>query len=296
VDRPSANDAARIKRAIGWRPSWWRRAAPHRPLSANVAHWIAGADDRSAFIKIGLAEPVTDWVRVEHRNLAAMSGPHVPRVLGYWDDGQRPVLALEDLSDARWPPPWSGPDVSCVLEALAGVHSAPPPAHLQPLARHPADTWDAVAADPSRFLSLGLCSDRWLEAALPALRAGAAGAPLEGASLVHLDVRSDNLCFQANGAVLVDWNHAAIANPDLDIAFWLPSLHAEGGPRPEEVLPDAPGLAAWVAGFLCSYAGEPPIELAPHVRPLQLRQARTALPWAARALGLDPPTPTADAR
>ena len=66
-------------------------------------------------------------------------------------------------------------------------------------------------------------------------------------------------------------------------------VHAEGGPPPEAILPDAPALAAWVAGFFCAYAGEPPIPEAPHVRPLQLQQARTALPWAARALGLPPP-------
>ena len=32
---------------------------------------------------------------------------------------------------------------------------------------------------------------------------------------------------------------------------------------------------------------------APHVRPLQRKQARTTLPWAARALGLPPPLPPA---
>jgi len=82
---------------------------------------------------------------------------------------------------------------------------------------------------------------------------------------------------------------AVIGNPLLDVAFWLPSLQAEGGPRPEAILPDASELAAWVAGFFCSGAGEPAIPEAPHVRPLQLMQSRTALPWAARALGLPPP-------
>jgi hypothetical protein len=89
--------------------------------------------------------------------------------------------------------------------------------------------------------------------------------------------------------VILDWNHACRANPEFDLAFWLPSLHAEGGPPPEEVLPDAPGLAALVAGFFCARAGLPPIEDALHVRPLQRMQSRTALPWAARALGLPPP-------
>jgi hypothetical protein len=85
---------------------------------------------------------------------------------------------------------------------------------------------------------------------------------------------------------VIDWNHAGIANPDLDLAFWLPSLNAEGGPLPEAILSNAPALAAWVAGFFCARAGGAPIPEAPHVRPLQVQQSRTALPWAARALGL----------
>jgi hypothetical protein len=93
----------------------------------------------------------------------------------------------------------------------------------------------------------------------------------------------------ADSAVIIDWNHAAVGDPRLDLAFWLPSLHAEGGPPPDELMPDADGLAAWVAGFFCARAGDPPIPDATHVRPLQVRQARTALPWAARALGLPPP-------
>ena len=44
-----------------------------------------------------------------------------------------------------------------------------------------------------------------------------------------------------------------------------------------------------LAGYFASHAVRPEIPEAPHVRTLQLRQARTALPWAARALGLPPP-------
>jgi aminoglycoside phosphotransferase (APT) family kinase protein len=121
------------------------------------------------------------------------------------------------------------------------------------------------------------------------LIAASAEAPIAGDSLIHLDIRSDNLCFRDDRALVVDWNHATVANSDLDIAFWLPSLHSEGGPPPESVLANVPELAAWVAGFFCSRAGGDPIAEAPHVRPLQVEQARTALPWAARSLGLPPP-------
>ena len=108
--------------------------------------------------------------------------------------------------------------------------------------------------------------------------------------LLHFDVRSDNVCIQDGRAVLVDWNFACVGNPLADVSSWLPSLHAEGGPAPEEVVPDGVAeLAALWAGFFGSHAGRPAVREAPHVRPLQLMQARTALAWAARSLGLPPP-------
>jgi hypothetical protein len=179
--------------------------------------------------------------------------------------------------------------VAAVLDALEMIRVTRPPVHLTPMRLDGAADWRSVATNPEPFLALGLCSAAWLEDAAPVLERAAASAPLAGEALIHLDIRSDNVCFRGGRAIVIDWNHATIANPDLDIAFWLPSLHAEGGPPPEAVLPDAAGLAAWVAGFFCARAGDPPIPEAPHVRPLQIQQARVALPWAARALGLLPP-------
>jgi aminoglycoside phosphotransferase (APT) family kinase protein len=150
-----------------------------------------------------------------------------------------------------------------------------------------------VAADPEPFLSLGFCSPDWLHDHLSTLAAASAIAEIEGTSLLHFDVRSDNLCLRDGRAVLVDWNSACVGNPLLDIASWLPSLEAEGGPAPHLILPDEtlglPAIASLLAGYFCARAGLPPIPQAPHARPLQLMQSRTALPWAARLLDLPPP-------
>ena len=125
------------------------------------------------------------------------------------------------------------------------------------------------------------------------LSAASAGAHVDGDRLLHFDVRSDNLCFRDGRAVLIDWNFACVGEPVFDVAAWLPSLHAEGGPPPEQVLETSDEVAA-IASLLAGYFGwrgaHPGIPQAPHVRPLQRRQASTALPWAARALGLPPPS------
>jgi hypothetical protein len=287
---PPPEDVARIERALGWRPTRFRRATKSRGASDTAARWIVADDAHSAFVKIGATDLTAGWTRAEHQNYLAIHGWFMPRVLGFDDDGARPILALEDLSSAFWPPPWTAERVSAVLETLTAVHQTAPPPHLLGHTIDLGRNWRDVAQDPAAFLALGLCSAAWLEAALPALIAVAEEAPISGRSLVHLDTRSDNVCFRDGLAVLIDWNAATIGNAEIDIAFWLPSLHAEGGPSPEQILPSAPELAAFVAGFFCSRAGEPEIPEAPHVRTLQLVQSRAALPWAARALGLPAPT------
>jgi hypothetical protein len=295
IPSPPPADVDRIERALGWRPTGFRLATTQRGASDTAARWIVtdgpGFDGhgQSAFVKVGATELTASWTRTEYRTYRSLRGWFLPDVLGFDDDGSRPVLALEDLSAAEWPPPWTEARVAAVLDALAAISRTPVPVHLTSQLPDDGTDWRAVAADPAPFLALGLCSAQWFARAISALTDAAAVAPLSGDALIHLDIRSDNLCFRDGRAVVIDWNHARRANPDLDIAFWLPSLHAEGGPQPDSVLPDAPALAAWVAGFFCARAGEPPIPEAPHVRVLQLLQSRTALPWAARALGLPPP-------
>jgi len=111
---------------------------------------------------------------------------------------------------------------------------------------------------------------------------------LDGDDLVHADVRSDNLCFAGERAILVDWNNACRGNGDLDTAFWAPSLCAEGGPAPEAVGPAGAEWPALVSGYFAARAGLPLIPHAPRVRQVQLQQLQVALPWAQRTLGLPP--------
>jgi Ser/Thr protein kinase RdoA (MazF antagonist) len=149
--------------------------------------------------------------------------------------------------------------------------------------------WSDIALDPAPFLTLGLSTHAWLDAALPALIRSERPPEIAGDRLLHFDVRSDNICFTADRTLLVDWNWIARGNPLLDVAAWLPSLATEGGLLPEEVEPGAAVFAPALAGYFCSHAPLPVIADAPHVRDAQLEQALTSLPWAARWLGLPPP-------
>jgi hypothetical protein len=252
-------------------------------------------DGSTAFVKIAGFDHVAEWFRDERVAYEVLEGAlFMPRLLGWDDDGEAPVLAIEDLSGARWPPLWDAEAVGAVLATLDELHATTPKAPLSSEIRQfGLDGWPEVVADPSPFLSTGTCSSSWLTAHLPALATASASARIDGSAALHLDVRSDNLCIRDGRTVLVDWNHACLGNPLLDTAAWLPSLEAEGGPAPERIVPpDTPGLpeiASLLAGYFAARAGLPEIPEAPHVRGLQLAQARTALPWAARLLDIPPP-------
>jgi hypothetical protein len=254
-------------------------------------HAVAVLDDgRTAFVKAGAEEVTSGFVREEIAVYRAVRGAFMPAFHGA-DEGDPPVLVLEDLSNCFSAPPWTDSKIAAVLALIGELRATPAPPELGSAERYRADwtgRWERVAADPEPFLALGLCSREWLAGALPTLSAAAQAAPLGGEVLVHTDIRSDNLAFVDGGAKLVDWNWASAGHPKLDLACWLPSLHAEGGPPPEALMPEGGAeLAAMLAGVWGAAAGLPPPPTAPDVRAAQLAQLRVALPWAARQLGLE---------
>ena len=287
MDRPRQELSERVERAIGSRVVEWRIAGGgYTPAERWVVTIAAGG---SVFVKAAVDNVTAGWLRAEHRIYEALRAPFQP-ALKAWDDGPRPIMILEDLSNASWPPPWDADRVDAVRDALAGIAATPPPAWLPPLADSAMDLrgWHEVAEDPRQFLSIGIASPAWLAKALPELIRVSEAFAAEGSQLLHLDVRSDNLCIRDGRALLVDWNLAAVGNARLDVALWLPSLADEGGPRPEAILPDAAPEAAVVSGYFAARAGRPNIPTAPRVRAAQVAQLRHALPWAIGQLGLEP--------
>jgi hypothetical protein len=245
------------------------------------------ADGRRVFVKSAEAPNLAGWLRREHEVYAALGGSFIPALEGWDDDGVRPLLAIEDLSDADWTPRWDETRVAAVLAALEELAAATPPPNTPPVRESFAELfarWRVVESDPGPFLSVGLRDEAWLERALPVILEAVDAAPVDGERVCHLDVRSDNMCFRDGRAVLVDWNWTSLANPAADVAAWLPSARVEGGPPPWEVLPDAGELAAWIAGVWAAVVGLPPPATAPTVRELQRRQLAVALDWIDREL------------
>ncbi len=278
----------RVEGCLGSRPVAWRAAqGGYTP----AARWVVErADGERAFIKVATNKDTAMWLRDECRVYTRLRGDFMAQMLGWDDDGEHPLLAIEDLSGALWTAEWTPARVDAVLASLEALHGVavpegtPPMENWQPLLT----AWGKVALNPAPFLALGMVDRGWLDAALPALLEAEALVDFSGGALAHFDVRSDNICFVEGRAVLVDWNFACVGNGVLDTAAWLPSLHEEGGPSPAEILPNQPAIAALLAGFFASRAGLPIIPAAPRVREVQRRQLSAALPWAISELGLPP--------
>jgi thiamine kinase-like enzyme len=259
--------------------------------------FVVARGEATFFVKVGVTDMTAAQLRVEIDNYQLLKGSFMPKMIAFDRVGEPPIMVIEDLSSAVWPPPWTASMVDQVVGTIHELHASnnvPPPLDWESDKPNDpfgsvADNWLGIAAAPDEFLSTGVASSAWLAHALPKLIEAEAGVSWTGDHFCHYDLRSDNLCITPQGVKFVDWNFCCLGNPLLDLGFFLPSLQFEGGPLPESILQGAPEVAATVAGFMALRAGQPQIPNAPRVRTVQYQQLTTALPWAARVLGLPPP-------
>ena len=105
MDPDVTEDSERIASALGDTPSRMRWASGHGAPS-NRRYIVSLPSGGTAFAKVAAFDYTADWLRTEHAIYEALEGqPHLPHLLGWHDDGECPVLLIEDLSEALWPPP-----------------------------------------------------------------------------------------------------------------------------------------------------------------------------------------------
>jgi len=239
-----------------------------------------------------------------HRREAVVSAalpaaPQFPRLLEVYDDGDWVALAFEAVEGRPPAHPWDADELWSVLDALSTVHrelTPCPVASLDPLAERGRRLFGGWAALAQGGPPTGL--DSWAAAHLGRLAELEAGWPAacEGTTLVHGDVRADNVLLGPRGVVFVDWPHAAVGTPVFDLVGWAPSVVLEGGPDPEELLArhtPAVGvdrdvvtvLLAAVSGFFVASSFDAPPPGLPTLRGFQRAQGEVALAWLRRRTG-----------
>jgi hypothetical protein len=240
-----------------------------------------------------------------HRREAVVSAslpvaPEFPRLLDFYDDGDWVALAF-DAIDGRPPVhPWDDGELRAAVRALDALHQrlTPNPVQGAPSAGDRLGGlfggWAELAAldDPPEGLHgwSGRNLDRLAE-----LESGWRAA-VTGSTLLHCDVRSDNLLVTKSAVVFVDWPHACVGAPVFDLVAWAPSVTLEGGPAPEQLFAlsepasgvDRDVLAVLVAGFsgfLVCHSLRPPPPGLPTLRSFQAAQGEVAVAWLRRLTG-----------
>jgi aminoglycoside phosphotransferase (APT) family kinase protein len=266
-------------------------------FSPGVAARLRLRDGRTVFAKAVGPEPnpdSPDFHRREARFAAALPpGTPAPRFLFSLDDGAWVALVFEDVAGHEPQLPWRRDELTRVLDALSTLAEALTPA---PIAAPPvAETLDEIFHG---WRTLKGPVDEWAAAHLDDLRALESrwAAAAEGETLLHCDVRADNILLTPERVVFVDWPHACVGAAWIDLLAFLPSVAMQGGPHPWEVFEShavsrdvpperlQPVLAA-VAGFFLQRATLPPPPGLSTLRAFQRGQGIEALAWLRRSLG-----------
>lgn len=265
-------------------------------FTPGFASALVCADGSRHFVKaasVRAQRTFADSYREEARKLALLPRAVPAPALQWWMDGDWVVLGIEYVDGATPTRPWRRSDLDHTLDALETVvdELTPPPGdlHLEPARAdfHPlADAWEQIRRDRPDLPHLD-------EAAVLAERSLDL---VGGSTLVHTDIRDDNLLVRPDGTVWIcDWNWPVVG------ADWIDSLFALVGPRGDgldveaviaerRLLRDLPAetvdavLALLVGYFLAS--GELPVPpTSPHLRDHQRWQGEVCWHWLCERRG-----------
>jgi hypothetical protein len=265
-------------------------------FTPGFASVLTCADGTKHFVKAASAKAqrmFAESYREEARKLAVL--PHsvpAPRLL-WVEDGEWVVLGIEHV-EARTPRrPWRRTELDAGLDALEVVAReltpAPDGLGLVPIAEELADwpaLWDVLATTHPEL-------DHAEEAGDLARRFADVAA---GDTVVHMDVRDDNLLLTRDGtALFCDWNWPTRG------AAWLDSLFLLIGPRGDGVdvdaviaerplLRDVPAehvdvVLALVIGYFLKSADEPVPPTSPYLREAQRWQGQVLWQWLGERRG-----------
>lgn len=279
-------------------------------FSPGVASLLITADGRRAFLKAIGPEPNPHAVGIHRREVQISSllpqNVPVPPLLWSYDDEQDTgwVVLLFEAIDGHHPQqPWSLAELDRILAALRTLSEMLTPS---PISGDVVATardrfanyfrgWKFFQADEAAQTKLpDAWSARHLQA-LARLEQDAADA-VDGDSLIHFDTRADNILLTAEKVWFLDWPHACLGAPWVDVILFAPSVTMQGGPPPQDVLHRYLGDAVIdeamitavitaMAGFFTYQATLPPPPGLPTLREFQNAQAVVSRQWVAQRTG-----------
>jgi len=268
-------------------------------FSPGMAARLTTAAGREVFVKAvsEQANPDTPQMHRREAEVVAALPPEapVPRLLWTLDEAGWVALAFEAVDGHMPVQPWRDDELGLVVAALHRLHQALTPS---PIASDTASNLLATHIKGWGELREAGGLDQWSNRNLERLVELEAMAPTAavGETLLHVDVRADNLLIAADRVYFVDWPWALIGAPLVDWVGFAPSVAMQGGPQPDELLAMAElkvgadaidAVIASLAGYFLAYARRPPPPGIPTVRAFQAAQGEIALRWLRERTGWD---------
>jgi len=230
-----------------------------------------------------------------------------PRLLWSHDDGDWVILGFEAVVGRSPELPWRAADLERVLDGLEQLARATPlDGHeLRPQDAEWAETftgWQSFAAlsprERSEIAERAGGLGEWAAAHLEKLVSWERSAPAAaaGGNLVHGDLRADNIMLDAEHLWFVDWPHAGVGAPWLDLACMLPSVAMQGGGEAHDLFAQSPlsegvplddvrAVVAGLTGYFTWHSLQPDPPGLPNLRAFQRAQAYTAIVWLQQLAG-----------
>jgi hypothetical protein len=256
------------------------------------------ADGRSAFVKAadeGTRQLFADSYREEIRKLEALPDTiPAPRLRWFLDEDGWVILGFDDISGRHPRRPWRSDELGLVLTAIDATAALLTPAP---------DTYDwsplsgFLKTDPPRWEEIAEWSGtpEWLRPHLSECGrlADLGDSAMAGDTVVHADVRDDNVLIDANDTVWIcDWNWPLLGNPALDTIVVLISVHGDGLdadawlPRCETTIgvddDVVDGTLALLGGYFWTSSRQPTPETSPWLRIHQRWYAEASTDWLAQ--------------
>jgi len=276
-------------------------------FSPGVAARLRLADGRRVFLKAISSHPNPDSPAMHRREarIAAALPRFVPtpRFLWSYDDGDWVAIAFEDVDG--WTPatPWRRDELDRVLAAITDLTYGltPVPIAVQSLSELMPDTFQgwsrlaaAVAAGEDDLNGFDPWAQRHLAEMVDLEAASAQSA--DGTTLVHADIRADNILLTPTRVFFVDWPWASHGAAWIDLLFMLPSVGMQGGPKPWEIFDSHPlgrrapdrevtAVLAALAGYFTRQSRLPAPPGLPTLRAFQRDQGIPAVEWLRRRTG-----------
>jgi len=270
-------------------------------FSPGLAARLVLADGSRAFVKAVSedANPDSHHIyRQEARIVAALpASVPTPRFRWLYDHRGWVALCFDDI-DGRHPhEPWTRDDLELVVAGLKAMSRqlTPSPIEVEETA---ADVFGTVLNGWFRALERGPRPlDPWAVRNLERLARLEMRAPsaVLGDTLLHFDLRADNMLISGERLLVFDWPWARTGAAWVDWLAMAPSVEMQGGPPASEffgsfAVGSVPGESidaalASMAGYFCVHSLDPPPPGIPTVRAFQAAQGAVALRWLRERTG-----------